>query len=517
VHETPILDLVPRIPGITIFIKTPGGIHLTLAVASTALVESVKSRIQYQLRIPCDEQRLSLRGQELKDDHALEEYPIRDLSVVDLSLSPLNTIPIMIRLPDGNMIPVNVGANGRVDHIKGHLEVTRGLVRDDQTLVLNDRTLNDEDSLEDCSVTAGAIADLIYGSGAEMAGLIEIPGRESVFIGGRPTDTAGNLKCAIMHKTGIPRSQQELKYDGMTLKDGDTLQEFVTLCAWHSQRAQLELRPNGLMRVFVKTPDGSLMSFDCRQTESIGDIRTRLEIEHGIPLVQQVLTYKKQSLVDGVTLCGASLPIWPTLELNLQLPGLMRIFLRMPDGSKMTLDCLPSDRIEAVKATIEREKGVPRGQQLLTFRARWMGDSQTLEECTVPGEFEKPTAVLWPTLDLLVCPPGHLPILIKCLYRSPFTRVVALTDSVCRIVRGIETEFEIPREYSRFQHINMMLVSSWSGNCPNPDWKSLDRVACRDDSVPIFVQLNDAGPVTVVVPVIDSLQNVMTRLGAHTN
>jgi hypothetical protein len=212
VHETPILDLVPRIPGITVFIKTPGGIHLTLAVASTALVESVKSRIQHQLRIPCEQQRLSLRGQELKAGHALQEYRIRNLSVVDLSLFPIDTIAIMIRSPKGNMIPVNVRANGRVDHIKGHLEVTRGLVRDAQTLILNDRTLRDEERLEDCFVTAGAIVDLIHDRRQLMGGLIEIPGREPIFVSGCPTDTAGNLKCTIMQETGIPRSQQELKY-----------------------------------------------------------------------------------------------------------------------------------------------------------------------------------------------------------------------------------------------------------------------------------------------------------------
>jgi hypothetical protein len=70
--QSAILDLVPRVPGITVFIKNPGGIYLTLAVAPTDLVERVKTRIQYQLRIPCEEQRLYSCGQELKDGHPLQ-------------------------------------------------------------------------------------------------------------------------------------------------------------------------------------------------------------------------------------------------------------------------------------------------------------------------------------------------------------------------------------------------------------------------------------------------------------
>jgi hypothetical protein len=183
-HGKPaILDLVPRFPDIIILIKNPSGFHLTLAVEETDLVESVKSRIQNCEYIPCEQQRLSFHGQELEDGYALRDYSIQDRSVIDLSLSTDNTITIIIQLPTGSLISVPVPENGRVNHIKGHLEVTKGFIRDEQTLSFKGRTLKDDDRLQECSIPARAIIDLeLRCHHDDKGGLPAIPDLLPVFV-----------------------------------------------------------------------------------------------------------------------------------------------------------------------------------------------------------------------------------------------------------------------------------------------------------------------------------------------
>jgi hypothetical protein len=46
-------------------------------------------------------------------------------------------------------------ATGRIDHIKGYLEVAQGIIRGEQNLFFNDITLEDEDRLQECSIGDG--------------------------------------------------------------------------------------------------------------------------------------------------------------------------------------------------------------------------------------------------------------------------------------------------------------------------------------------------------------------------
>jgi hypothetical protein len=182
----------------------------------------------------------------------------------------------------------------------------------------------------------------------------------------------------------------------------------------------------------------------------------------------------------------------------------------MPDGSQLTLDCLRSDRIGSLKERIEREKGIPRVHQLLAFKDRWLEDSWCPEDRADREAFEVP---LWPTLDLIVCPPDHFPILIKRRDRVPFARVVMFNDRIGDIIQQQAVEFDISREYLRFQRIKIMILNRWPAHYPNPRRNSLDQLNCPDDHVPIFVQWNDKEPAEVVVHMNDTVKDIMNRFG----
>jgi hypothetical protein len=172
----------------------------------------------------------------------------------------------------------------------------------------------------------------------------------------------------------------------------------------------------------------------------------------------------------------------------------------MSNGYKTDVDCLRTDRIEKIKENIEGQNGVPRTQQLLSFHGLWLGNSQTIAECALG---------LRPTLDLIVCPPGHLPIVVRLWFgAAPFTRIVAFTDTISEVMHQLEAELGIPQDHS----MRLMMVSNCSGICHSPDWLSLDWILCADGDLPLFVQRDDEEPVTVVAHMADSFTVVMNRL-----
>lgn len=81
---------------IQIFVKTPKGKTITLEVASSDTIESIKTKICAREGIPPDFQRLSLGLRNLEDGRTLADYKIEKESTIQLSLSLCGVGPMRI-------------------------------------------------------------------------------------------------------------------------------------------------------------------------------------------------------------------------------------------------------------------------------------------------------------------------------------------------------------------------------------------------------------------------------------